>query len=91
MRFFIPFIFSFSFLFSQNNEITRESFLDKIQNYSSEDELNSLFEISKKKEIISQFNQGELFGYRMIILMDLVRLRNENQEKYLESAINFFC
>jgi len=91
VRFLIPFIFSFSFLFSQNNEITKESFLDKIQNYSSEDELNSLFEISKKNEIISQFNKGELFGYRMIILMDLVRLRNENQEKYLESAINFFA
>lgn len=93
MRFFIPFIFSFSFsfLFSQNNEISKESFLDKIQNYSSEDELNSLFEISKKKEIISQFNQGELFGYRMIILGSLVRLNNKNQDKHLDSAINFFA
>ena len=90
MKFLILFIFTFSFLFSQNNEMTKESFIYKIQNYSSEDELNSLFEISKKKEIISQFNQAELFGYRMMILGYLTRLNNKNQDKYVESSINFF-
>jgi len=70
--------------------MTKESFIYKIQNYSSEDELNSLFEISKKKEIISQFNQAELFGYRMVILGYLIGLNNKNQDKHVESSINFF-
>jgi CHAT domain-containing protein len=90
VRLLILFIISCSFVFSQNEEISKESFLDKFQNALSEEELNNLFKISNNQEIISQFKKEELFGYRMLVLLDLVRLRNDNQEKYLNFSIDYF-
>ena len=90
MGFLIPFIFTFSFLFSQNNEMTKESFLSKIYELNNEDQYLSHFESSYKNEIVSLFSAEDLFINRIIILNKLINGNFKSKTQYLEFTIDFF-
>ena len=90
MRFLIPFIFTFSFLFSQNNEITKESFLSKIYELKTEDQFLSHLKLSYENEIVSLFSAEDLFVNRIIILNKLINGNFKNKTQYLEFTIDYF-
>ena len=90
MRFLIPLIFTFSFLFSQNNGVTKESFLSKIYELKTEDQFVSYFELSYKNEIVSLFSKEDLFVNRIILLNKLINGNFKNKTQYLEFTIDYF-
>ena len=90
MRFLIPFIFAFSFLFSQNNGVTKESFLSKTYELKTEDQFVSHFELSYENEIVSLFSVEDLFVNRIILLNKLINGDFKNKTQYLEFTIDYF-
>jgi len=90
VKYLIPLILACSLVYSQNTDDIKKSFLSKVHELGTEDQLLEHFNLSYKAEITSKFTNEELYTNRIILLNKLIGNSDENKGQYLDFIIDLF-